>query len=86
MHTEVFMSAISFRLPDEKEQQLAALAKFNGRTKSRLANQAISDYPAREDWQIAEIEMALKEADAGEFVPEEEMNAKFKQWGAHVAD
>jgi len=86
LHTEVFMSVISFRLPDEMEQKLADLAKSTGRTKSWLANQAISDYLAREAWQIAEIEMALKEADAGDFVPDEEMNAKFKQWGVHVAD
>jgi predicted transcriptional regulator len=64
---------------------LAALAKFNGRTKFRLANQGISDYLACEAWLIAEIEMALKEADASGFVPDKETNAKFKQWGVHVA-
>lgn len=64
------MSVMSVRLPDEVEQQLGQLAQSTGRTKSWLANQAIQDYLAREAWQIAEVEAALSEADAGDFVPE----------------
>jgi Predicted transcriptional regulator len=82
----VIMSVISLRLPDDMEQQLVALAKSTGRTKSWLANQAIADYLAREAWQITEIEQALKEADAGDFASDAEVNAKFKQWGVHAAD
>lgn len=33
----------------------------------------------REAWQIAQIEAALSEADAGDFVPETEMAAKFNR-------
>ena len=64
------MSVMSVRLPDEVEQQLGQLAQSTGRTKSWLANQAIQDYLAREAWQIAEVEAALLEADADDFVPE----------------
>ena len=74
------MSVMSVRLPDEVEQQLGQLAQSTGRTKSWLANQAIQDYLAREAWQIAEVEAALREADAGDFVPEKEMMAKFNRW------
>ncbi|MGC5484043.1 CopG family ribbon-helix-helix protein, partial [Aeromonas veronii bv. sobria] len=63
------MSVMSVRLPDEVEQQLGQLAQSTGRTKSWLANQAIQDYLAREAWQIAEVEAALREANAGDFVP-----------------
>jgi predicted transcriptional regulator len=49
-----------------------------------LANQAIQDYLAREAWQIAEVEAALREADAGDFVPEKEMMAKFNRWGINA--
>nr|AEW70663.1 hypothetical protein [Aeromonas hydrophila] len=66
---------MSVRLPDEVEQQLGQLAQSTGRTKSWLANQAIQDYLAREAWQITEVEAALREADAGDFVPEKEMMA-----------
>lgn len=73
------MSVMSVRLPDEVEQQLGQLAQSTGRTKSWLANQAIQDYLAREAWQITEVEAALREADAGDFVPEKEMMAKFNR-------
>ena len=78
------MSVMSVRLPDEVEQQLGQLAQSTGRTKSWLANQAIKDYLAREAWQITEVEAALREADAGDFVSEKEMMAKFNRWGIYA--
>ncbi|WP_037424366.1 type II toxin-antitoxin system RelB family antitoxin [Shewanella xiamenensis] len=78
------MSVMSVRLSDEIEQKLVQLAQSTGRTKSWLANQAIQDYLDREAWQIAEIQAALREADAGDFVPENEMNAKFQRWGINA--
>jgi predicted transcriptional regulator len=39
---------------------------------------------AREAWQVAEVEAALCEADAGDFVPEKEMMAKFNRWGINA--
>ena len=78
------MSVMSVRLPDEVEQQLGQLAQSTGRTKSWLANQAIKDYLAREAWQITEVESALREADAGDFVSEKEMMAKFNRWGINA--
>ena len=78
------MSVMSVRLPDEVEQQLVQLAQSTGRTKSWLANQAIQDYLAREAWQIAEVEAALREADAGDFVPEKEMMVKFNRLGINA--
>ena len=78
------MSVMSVRLPDEVELQLGQLAQSTGRTKSWLANQAIQDYLAREAWQISEVEAALREADAGDFVPEKEMMAKFNRWGINA--
>ena len=78
------MSVMSVRLPDEVEQQLGQLAQSTGRTKSWLANQAIQDYLAREALQITEVEAALREADAGDFVPEKEMMAKFNRLGINA--
>ena len=42
------------------------------------------DNLAREAWQIAEVEAALREANAGDFVPEKEMMAKFNRWGINA--
>ncbi len=78
------MSVMSFRLPDEVDQQLGQLAQSTGRTKSWLANQAIQDYLAREAWQVAQIEAALIEADAGDFMPATDMAAKFNRWGINA--
>lgn len=78
------MSVMSVRLSDDIEQKLVQLAQSTGRTKSWLASQAIQDYLDREAWQIAEIQAALREADAGDFLPEHEMNAKFQRWGINA--
>lgn len=75
------MGVISVRLNDETTTQLDALAKATGRTRSFLTGQAIKDYLEREAWQIAEIEQAIKEADAGDFVSSDEMNSLFKKLG-----
>lgn len=75
------MSVMSVRLSDNLSAQLEALAKATGRTKSFLAGQAIEDYIAREAWQVAEIEQALREADAGDFVPTREMDNLFQRLG-----
>ncbi|EAZ4759153.1 TPA: CopG family ribbon-helix-helix protein [Salmonella enterica subsp. salamae serovar 35:g,m,s,t:-] len=75
------MGVMSVRLSDNLSAQLEALAKATGRTKSFLAGQAIEDYIAREAWQVAEIEQALHEADAGDFVPAEEMDNLFQRLG-----
>lgn len=69
---------MSVRLPDGIEQKRVQLDQFTDRTASWLAKQAIQD--VLEAWQIAEIHTALCEADAGDFVSENEMDAKFKRW------
>ncbi|MBN3190012.1 ribbon-helix-helix protein, CopG family [Pectobacterium brasiliense] len=75
------MGVMSVRLNDETTAQLDALAKATGRTRSFLAGQAIEDYLTREAWQIAEIEQAIKETDAGDFVSSDEMNNLFRKLG-----
>ncbi|MEI7174493.1 CopG family ribbon-helix-helix protein [Pectobacterium carotovorum] len=55
------------------------LAKVTGCTHSFLAGQAIEDYLAREAWQIAEIEQAIKEADADDFVSSDDDEQFFKK-------
>lgn len=79
------MSAtMSMRLPEELSVQLDALAEATGRTKTYLALQALQDYIRREAWQIAEIQQAITEADAGDFATEEEIAALDQKWGLHA--
>lgn len=74
------MSIMSLRLPDEMADTLALLAKATGRSKSFLAIDALREYLAREAWQIAEIQRAVEEADAGEFATEDEVKAVMEKW------
>lgn len=74
------MGMMSLRLPDELTSQLDALATATGRTKSFLAGQAIRDYIDREAWQIAEIQQAISEADAGDFASDDEVNTISAKW------
>ena len=78
------MTSMSMRLPEELVAQLGALAEATGRTKSFLITQAIQDFVEREAWQVAEIEQALREADAGDFATEEEMTALDAKWNTHA--
>lgn len=63
------------RVSQDLSSQLNILAAATGRTKSFLAGLAIRDYIERESWQIAQISQAISEADAGDFVSEEDVYA-----------
>ena len=75
------MSTMSLRVPEDLAETLASLAKATGRTKSYLAVDALREYVEREAWQIAKIQKAVKEADAGDFASDEEVAAlRAKKW------
>ncbi|EGH95997.1 MULTISPECIES: CopG family ribbon-helix-helix protein [Pseudomonas syringae group] len=74
------MSVMSLRLPDEMADTLAHLAKATGRSKSFLALNALREYLTREARQIAAIQRAIEEADAGEFASEEDVKAVMNKW------
>lgn len=78
------MPAMTIRIPDEMAATLSSLAKVTGRTKSWLAAEALKQYLDREAWQIAEIQRAVQEADAGDFASEEEVNAVMAKWADHA--
>lgn len=67
------MAAFTVRLDDEKTRKLDALASKLDRPRSYLAAQAIDDFLEREEWQIAEIEAGLAEADRGEFASADDL-------------
>lgn len=73
-------STISVCLPIELAEQLDTLAKTTSRSKSLLTIQALQELLARETWQIAEIQNAIKDADAGDFASNEEMALLHAKW------
>lgn len=75
------MGTMSMQLPDELMHRLDALASATGRSKATLASEAIRDFVERESWQMAETEQALREADAGDFASDGEVDAIAARWG-----
>lgn len=71
---------MTIRVDRRTKSRLEKLAKAMDRTKSYVAAQAIRAYVDLNEWQIAEIKSALKEADAGDFASEEEVAAVTKKW------
>jgi RHH-type transcriptional regulator, rel operon repressor / antitoxin RelB len=71
---------MTIRVDRKTKTRLEKLAKAMERTKSYVAAEAIRSYVELNEWQIAEIKAALKEADAGEFASEKEVQAVMKKW------
>ncbi|HVO15440.1 MAG TPA: ribbon-helix-helix protein, CopG family [Alphaproteobacteria bacterium] len=74
-------TTITVRLEAKVKRRLEALARSTRRSKSFLAAEAIAAYVEANAWQAAEIEKALKEADAGDFASDAEVDAIFRKWG-----
>lgn len=68
-------ASLTLRVPVEVRNQLNKLAEATHRTKSYMAGEAIRQYLDLEAWQVGEIQQAIKEADSGDFVSDDEINA-----------
>lgn len=73
-------TTMTIRLEVEDKEKLEQLSKSTQRTKSYLAVEAIRDFIEINQWQIKETELALSEADSGDFASSEEVSATFKKW------
>lgn len=72
---------LSIRIDSETKKRLDALAKRSKRSKSFLAAEAIASFVASEEWQLGEIQEAIKELDAGTGVGHEKVSKWLKSWG-----
>ncbi|MCJ2093409.1 hypothetical protein MKK67_13060 [Methylobacterium sp. J-072] len=77
IHPDRNVSALSLLDPDRRAA-LVALAEVQDRQPADLLNDAVDAYLDVDAWQRAEIEAALREADAGDFATEKEVEAAFK--------
>ena len=73
-------TTITVRLASAVKDKLDNLARSTKRSRSFLAAEAIADYVDLNAWQVAEIEKAIGEADAGEFADESEVAATLSKW------
>ena len=70
------------RLTPEVHEKLDALAQETKRSKSDLANEAITAYADRHAWQVSHIKAALAGGEAaGAGVPHEEVARWLASWG-----
>lgn len=67
------MAAFTIRVPDEVADRLNQIAQKLDRSRSYMAAQAIQDFVSREEWQLAEIEAGIAEADRGEFASDDDV-------------
>jgi predicted transcriptional regulator len=68
-------------LSPELTAGLDRLAARSGRSRAELATEAVAEYLAVQDWQVAGIEEALREADSGApGIPHERVAAWVASW------
>ncbi|MBL8350167.1 MAG: ribbon-helix-helix protein, CopG family [Burkholderiaceae bacterium] len=72
------------RLEDEVKDRLDRLAASTQRSKSFLAAEAIREFVENNEWQIAEIQAALGEADAGDFASDAELASLATKWSVNA--
>lgn len=68
-------TTLTVRLAPEVKQRLEAVALRVRRSKSFLAAEAIEEFLAVQEWQVAAIKEGIAAADRGDLVPHEEVRA-----------
>ena len=76
-------TTLTFRLEDEIKDRLDQLSDATQRSKSFLAAEAIRQFVEDNEWQIAEIQAAVKEADSNDFASDKDVAAIAKKWKAN---
>ena len=77
-------NTLTLHLDAKLSKRLDALAETTRRDRCVLARQAIRDFLSLNEWQIAAIKKGLREADAGNFASDGEVEEMFKKWGVNA--
>lgn len=72
---------VSVRLESALNDQVAAIAAALDRPKSWVIEQAVREFVAVQQWQLAAIDEGIAAADAGRFVAHEDVVAWVESWG-----
>lgn len=75
-------ATVSIRLDVELNDRLAAVAAALDRPKSWVVEQAVEDFIAIQEWQLAAIEAGVQAADSGRVVMHEDVVAWVQSWGS----
>ena len=74
-------TTMTIRLDADIKSRLDKLADATQRSKSYLAAEAVREFVELNEWQVQEIKAGLREADAGDFATEPELQAVLAKWG-----
>ncbi len=69
---------VGARVPRELRDDLDRLVQATGRNRNTLVEEAIRRFVAVEQWQLADIEAGIQDADADDFATAEEVEATFR--------
>lgn len=72
---------VSVRLDAALNERVTAVARTLDRPKSWVIEQAVQDFVAMQEWQLAAIDEGLRAADAARVVPHEDVVAWVQSWG-----
>lgn len=67
---------MELQLPERQGAGLASLAVRTGRSASELAVEAVDRLLAQEEWFDAQVQLGIDQIARGEFLEEEEMDAR----------
>lgn len=74
-------SPVSVRLDSTLNEQVSEIAEALDRPRSWVIEQAIKDFVALQQWQVAAIEEGIAAADAGRMVGHEAVAEWVRSWG-----
>ncbi len=72
--------SVTVRLDEETVAFLDKLGEIEDRDRSYLVRKAVANFLELHRWQIEQIERAVKEADAGHFATDKEVEHMFGKW------
>ena len=76
-------TTMTLRIDEATMERLEAVASAMSRSKTWVLGQALAEYLDNQAWQVAEIQAGLREADAGDVVPHENVRG---DWERRLAD
>jgi RHH-type transcriptional regulator, rel operon repressor / antitoxin RelB len=74
-------TTMTIRLDEELKARLDRLARTMHRSKSYLAAEALREYVELNEWQLEELQAAVKEAGDEDYASAEDIRAVLSKWG-----
>jgi RHH-type transcriptional regulator, rel operon repressor / antitoxin RelB len=78
----VATATLTVQLTDADKERLEALADSTGRSLSSLAEEALSEYLAVNEWQISGIKAAIEDLERGERIEHDAVRRWVESWGS----